>query len=329
MPYPYQSKAKKPPDIEDSYTAAKVYEGSVTEEERSRFQERQKMLLEEMTPQINEAIQSTWNNPGHFLEFLHVMEHFSRGNDQLGRGAENALLIYRKFGASATYLISSLETEEKDWWKKSGTKAVNVFLYEQGKNNSYRTAIRAFDLSQMQDKLPLAPPPKSRVNLQTLVKSILSASRGYHFVTKHSAEITESVFVPSENGEPAQLIVPSNLSEAEFKQETLYCFTQFTLSLQEGYTVNPETDFIARCAANILCIRYGFAPKPVSMFPQSVQKTGQVKELLSRIEQTSATAAHFLQELISRQVQREPLQQPQPPKPTQPQQEQEGGIPQR
>lgn len=277
-----------PLDSEDGLTAAEVYEnGKVTDDQKSHFQERQKMLLEEMTTQINDAIQSTWNNPEHFSELLSVMEHFSRSEDQLGRGAENALLIYRKFGTDATYLIPSLETEEKGWWKWKGTKAVNVFHFEQGQKGTYRTAIRAFDMSQMQDDVPrFSPPPPSRVSLQTMVKSIQSASRGYNFVTKHSEELADSAFVPSNDGEPAQLIVSNRLSEREFKQEALYCFAHLTMSLQEGYMLNPETDFIARCSANILCRRYGFDPKTVGIFPQSVQKTGEVKELLSRVEKT-------------------------------------------
>lgn len=288
---------------EEFLTSVQVLEGKeFSEEQRSRFLERQEKLKAEMNTRAQEAMRTVWKNPQKLSDLLGVMEHFSREGTKFGDGFDNALCIYQKFGTSATCLIPSLDTEENHWFKQKGTTAVNILIREKGEKKSYRTVIKAFDISQMQEEnIPgFKAIGQSSATPQQLMKAITAMQHHWNFRATHSKEIVDSVFVPSENGEPAQLILSDSLGadKQRLVQETAYCFSHLVMSFKQGYAANPETDFIARCSADFVCRRYGYQPRLVEAFPESVKTIGQFKELLSAVNTTAKTSAHMLSELL-------------------------------
>lgn len=287
---------------EEFLTSVQVLEGKeYSEEQRSRFLERQEILRTEMNSRAKEALRTIWGNPQKLSDLLGVMERFSREGTTLGEGFDNALCIYQKFGTSATCLISSLDTEENGWLKKKGTTAVNILIKEKSKKQTYRTVIKAFDISQMQDEnIPgFKAIGQSSATPQQLMKAITAMQKHWNFRATHSKEVADSIFVPGENGSPAQLILSDSLGadKQRLVQETAYCFSHLVMSFKQGYATNPETDFVARCSADFICRRYGYQSRLVESFPESVRTIGQFKELLSSVNTTAKTSANLLDEL--------------------------------
>lgn len=241
------------------------------QDKRKAREERQEDLESQMKPAMEEAIKTVWKHPDKFSELLGVMEQFSRAPGQLGTGAENALLLYRKFGTRATHLVLSAATEENRWWKKKGSTAVNVYQYRSTAGKDFQTAVKAFDVSQLQEPSVAGTPPlDSPMPLKTMMDAMLQTAKGLNFVTERSSVLRGSGFVPAEDGKPARLILSKLLNQTEVRQESLYLYTLLHLSHGEGFSMNPETYFTARCAANILCKRYGGAPKELTAFPESM-----------------------------------------------------------
>lgn len=301
---------KKPNITEDNITARQLYEGGVPEDVKNKFIERQAELRKDMLDRSNAAMQSIWHDPSKLSELIGVMEHFSREGTKLGGGFDNALCIYQKYGTTATQLISNTEIEGLNIYKKQGTQAISISISEEGKQmQRYRTIIKAFDISQLQESqmlesvIDIPAPPKA--SLAEIIKAIVAMERHWNFETAHSTKLDSSAFVPREADKPAQLIISDKLGAEpqRLMQEVCYCFSHLVMTFQQGYTVSPETEFIARCSADFLCKRYGFEARVLKKedFPGEIQTLSQGKELLSTANRIAKTSANLLKELIARE----------------------------
>lgn len=291
------------PDLEEleQYTARDAFEGRLDYNQRERFEARQQQLATELAPEMESATAYAWSSPEHFSEVLTVMEYFGRKPGQLGVGAENALLLYQKFGLRAKFLIESRETTERGLYKQAGSFATLLYKYDKGKVRTYRTIIKAFDISQLKNPPAMQEPPVLPTPLSSFIHAVNIAQKAEGFVTTYDSNWTHAGFSPAADDEsqPPYLVVPAELDEQEFRREAMYCFTLYEMSKKEGFSQNPETQFIARCAANIACMRFGWEPAPIRTLPTSVNNPGEKRSLLNRVYNTSDSTLKRLNALIN------------------------------
>lgn len=284
----------------EQLTTKDAFEGRLNYDRRAAFEEYQRNLAKELEPELEDATNYAWSSPEHLMNVLRLMEQFSRVPGQLGTGAENALLLYQKFQQNAKKLMENRVTVELNLYKKEGTRAILLYKYNSGKVKTYRTIVKAFDVSQLKDPPAFQEPPVQHTPLVTFLSAVAKAQQDEGFITTYDSNWTHSTVIPAIDGEqPAHLVLPAELSEEEFKCEAMYCFTLYEMSKKEGFAMNPEAEFIARCAANIACLRFGWQPSLLRALPQSVDKPGEKRSLLNRAFNVSDRTLKKLNALIN------------------------------
>lgn len=295
---------------ENNITEKQIFENKdIPDDIHQKYLERQKMLKAEMQEDMIAAIDGCWYNPERRSELIGICEKFSRKANQLGTGVDNALCIAARLGKSASCLVSSLETTQKEWRKKLGVKAVTVLQFESTKNGTYQTAIRAFDISQLEgwvlDNNRFDAPPHKMATAKEIVLAVNLMQDAWDFKAYYNTEGKPSEFIPRDGDEPAKLVLSNNLTEQEIVQDVAYLFSHLIMSHQPDYQYTPETDFSARVSADFICQRYGFAPKLVGDPPKSISTKSQAKEFLTAAIHKAQNSAAWLDQVITRYRERE------------------------
>lgn len=280
-------------------------EGRQKAEEERTFVQRQKELREQIKKTALRACQKIWGNPEEYEKFLSICERFNRNKSTLGAGASNALLIYAE-KPDSTFLIENRERTQNNWRIKKGEQALGILLPERKKDpqtgewNTWQNPIKAFDISQFAEPPQLElPESPAKHSIREITAAIVAGSGQDTFLTRFDETVPAAAGCAFLPGTPAQMIMSTDLTKEAYTRCVFVCLAHYQLSQGQEYSFNPETNFIAKSSAYILCKRYGFETEPIRVFPPSVEGAGAIKETVSTVLRTSSAVYRQVEELLT------------------------------